>query len=173
MTNTTARFDKAYNALVQAFFNGTLAKGTCTACAVGNIVADAQGGEIKKVRNGFRCTTPNGFWGDVFHTQSHSILWGLFRINSQCVEEDATVRDMAKIETLTGYTADEMAQIEYAFERNTLIKYSRYNKKREQSILEDQYNGLCAVVDVMLKLDGIADNGHKAKFREHKSLQSA
>jgi hypothetical protein len=43
----TQRFEKAYNALYNAFMNGTLAKGTCAACAVGNIVADAMGAKIK------------------------------------------------------------------------------------------------------------------------------
>lgn len=36
------RFDKATDALYEAFFNGTLAKGTCTACAIGNIICRAQ-----------------------------------------------------------------------------------------------------------------------------------
>lgn len=43
----TERFQKAYDALVNAFFDGTLAKGTCKACAVGNIVGAACGATIK------------------------------------------------------------------------------------------------------------------------------
>lgn len=35
------RFNKAIDALVHAYFTGTLAKGDCSFCAVGNIVAGA------------------------------------------------------------------------------------------------------------------------------------
>lgn len=42
-TTTPKRFDKAFAALVAAFFNNTLAKGNCAACAIGNITASANG----------------------------------------------------------------------------------------------------------------------------------
>jgi hypothetical protein len=42
----TQRFKNAIDALVYAFFNDTLAKGTCAACAVGNIVAHGWGKKV-------------------------------------------------------------------------------------------------------------------------------
>ena len=43
----TERISKAIDIFLDAVNNGTLAKGTCIACAVGNLVAHGMGGEIK------------------------------------------------------------------------------------------------------------------------------
>lgn len=51
-TTTPKRFDRAFAALVAAFFNNTLAKAACTACAIGNIAAAANG--VRIVRDGNR-----------------------------------------------------------------------------------------------------------------------
>jgi hypothetical protein len=68
----TQRFEKAYNALYNAFMNDTLAKGTCIACAVGNIVADAMGAKVYKQKELgiilFRCDYVNFWWNDLFFT---------------------------------------------------------------------------------------------------------
>lgn len=155
----TQRFEKAYSALVNAYFNGTLVKGMCTACAVGNIVADAQGGVIS-VNNGIRCTTHSNFWGALFATHRDMQV---NRISIYPQEAD-------RLLSLTGYTAHELAEVEFAFETNTKIHVNMYEVVCEQFILQDQFNGLCAVVDVLLELDNITDNGHKSKFREHPKL---
>lgn len=161
----TPRFEKAYNALVNAFFNGTLAKGTCTACAVGNIVADAQEGIIKLEEDGlYSCSTTNRFWSYLFMTgydgtQSNNI--------------DKLPSSSLELYRLTGYKAEELAKVEFAFETNTKIDYDRYCRYDEQSILEDQYKGLCAVVDVLLELDNLTNDGHKEKFRTHPKLITA
>lgn len=39
----TPRFEDAFSSLTKAFFNNTLAKGSCSVCAVGNLVASANG----------------------------------------------------------------------------------------------------------------------------------
>ena len=164
----TQRFEKAYNALVKAFFEGTLAKGDCAACAVGNIVADAMSANVTLDldKGEARCEENNGFWKPLFATDAGR------QYKRWYPTRDADFRS-ALLEDLTGYSEDEMAQIEYAFETNTRIHIERYQYKQESDILEDQYRGLCAVVDVMLALDGIEpDPKYAAKFREHKSLQS-
>ena len=163
----TPRFEKAYNALVKAFFEGTLAKGDCSACAVGNIVADAQGGCIDFFLGQAYCNTDNWFWSKLFMT-----IGGNQVINHPFYDQEKGLA--LTIETLTGYTYLEMAKVEKAFEQNTHIDIEDYSKYTFLDILEDQYRGLCAVVDVMLKLDGIEpDPKYAAKFREHKSLQPA
>ena len=43
---TSKRFDSAITALVNAFFNATLAKGNACCCAVGNIIAASSNGTI-------------------------------------------------------------------------------------------------------------------------------
>ncbi len=52
--------------------------------------------------------------------------------------------------------------MEYAFETNTKIKHSRYDEYTEQEVMEDQFNGLMAVMDVLIKLDEVSE-GQKYK----------
>lgn len=152
----TPRFEKAYNALYNAFMNDTLAKGTCRACAVGNIVADAMGTTIEKYKNEHRefvtyeCKLDNTFWSKLFFTVDGEQERGY------CEEKTR------KLEELTGYSIDEMAKIEYAFETNTEIVFSDYYSATEKEIMEDQFRGLMAVMDVMIQLDEIHE-GEKYK----------
>lgn len=163
MKKTSERFDRAYNALVNAFFTGTLAKATCVACAVGNIVASGMGGTIKKFNSiythPYDCTVANTQWNELFLSGPR----GWNRISEK-------LNLSKKIEDITGYSADIMCEIERVFEENTHIDYTDYRNHDEQEILEDQYNGLCAVVDILLKFEGIENEGHKEKFRTHPKL---
>ena len=111
----TKRFKKVYNALLKGYFKGTLASGHCSACAVGNIVADANGGIIQG--DDFNCTTNNWYWSDLF-------CGGI-------VYAETSHPDRIAIFKLTGYTIYELAQIELTFE-NT----SRYLPKRLWSVQE-------------------------------------
>lgn len=161
----TERFDKAYNALVRAYFEGTLAANTCTACAVGNIVADAQGGKIEmpSYENLIypKCNTDN-------------TKWSILLLRSSIIDWSAYKHIDKELKELTGYNLQEVAKIERAFENNTKIDYLEYYQFTEKEILEDQYNGLSAVVDVLLKLDNEEPAPqYKAKFREHKVLQTS
>lgn len=167
----TERFQKAYNSLVNAYFNGTLEAGDCTDCAVGNIVWDAQGlgDRLKKV--GYNCSMPKEFlrWNRLFITVNG--------IQHRMIETES-IEIADRLFEYTGYTADEMKQVEYAFEVNTKIKNNGFevygSGHTEQEILEDQFNGLSAVVDVLLELDGVEHNSvYAAKFREHPKLQKA
>lgn len=179
----TQRFEKAYNSLVKAYFENTLAKGICRACAVGNIVADAQGGTVQKVlvkrqiidwftgkptreidKVEFTCNVNNHFWGAAFSTSGG--------VQSRTRSKEDADKINSELTKLTGYTLDEMAQIEYAFETNTQLQLSFYHNYSEQDILEDQFKGLSAVVDVMVELDGIENdnNRYNNKFREHPAL---
>jgi len=162
----TERFEKAYNALLKAYFKGTLAKGICTACAVGNIVCDAMDGEIiyQPMYNTFERNVDNSFWWRLFYTPIGSTK----QIN--------TIKDKPglaeHIKKLTNYSAEELAKVEYAFETNTKITHKNYCQWSEQEVLEDQFNGLSAVVDVLIKLDNLenADKKYNKAFRQHPKL---
>lgn len=154
----TQRFEKAYNALYKAFMNDTLAKGSCTACAVGNIVADAMGERVYKLSSGFEygCDVCNSWWSKMFFT-------------THCGQTITTVKEDSRvivyrrrIKELTGYTWREMAEVERVFEQNTKIIHSRYCDYSEKEIMEDQFNGLMAVMDVLIELDDVAE-GQKYK----------
>lgn len=53
----------------------------------------------------------------------------------------------------TGYSVIELQLIEKAFEKNTRIKHHCYDDFNKESIMEDQYKGLMAVVAVLCKLE--------------------
>lgn len=153
----TQRFEKAYNALYNAFMNDTLASGTCAACAVGNIVADAMGGKVEKLNTvEFDCDIDNEWWNHLFITSSNE------QIISKLKDDSNVKHFRQKIFNLTGYKWNELAKVEYAFEVNTKIKHGRYDEHTEQEIMEDQFNGLMAVMDVLIKLDEVTE-GQKYK----------
>jgi hypothetical protein len=154
----TQRFEKAYNALYNAFMNNTLAKGSYRACAVGNIVADAMGGNVYKEKSGFEygCNVINSWWSEMF-------------ITTHCGQSITTTRQnldvtdyRKRIKNLTGYTWKELAKVERVFEQNTKINHQRYCEYSEKDIMEDQFNGLMAVMDVLIKFDNV-EEGNKCK----------
>lgn len=176
------RFEKAYNALIKGYFEGTLAKGTCVACAVGNIIADAQGDAIRRITcseslygthegviaaeyEKFICDNNNTWWSKLFCT-------GFLGLQYRNRELPIIA---SKLFDLTGYTDDELAMVEFAFEQNSVIPCTLYEGMDELKVLEDQFNGLSAVVDVLIKLDNIdnEDNKYNKKFREHPKLINA
>jgi hypothetical protein len=155
---TTERFNRAYDALVKAFFEGTLAKGDCAACAVGNMI-NASRPFTSEERE--RLQYHEAGWVTVFCT-----------INGHRKEYNpkAYLGEAKSQIDATGYTPKELAKVEHVFE-TTCIYNHNYARISEQEILEDQFNGLCAVVDVLLKLDGISpDEKYNARFREHPKL---
>jgi hypothetical protein len=153
----TQRFEKAYNALYNAFMNDTLAKGTCFACAVGNIVANAMGGKVHSNSDGlWRCSVENNWWSRLFYTSDTGQHIFKVRYNPH-------VKNLRNdIYELTGYKWDELAKVEKAFEKHTKIHFSAYDRYTEKEIMEDQFNGLMAVMDVLIKLDKVKE-GKKYK----------
>lgn len=154
----TQRFEKAYNALLKAFMDDTLAKGSCSACAVGNIVADAMGAKVYKHSSGveYSCDVCNSWWSTMFMTTSSGQ-------SITTIKQNPKVADYRKrIKELTGYTWRQLAKVEFAFEQNTKIGHMRYCEYSEKEIMEDQFNGLMAVMDVLIKLDDVKE-GEKYK----------
>jgi len=164
----TERFEKAYNVLLKAFMNDTLASGTCAACAVGNIIADAMGGVIRKNdENNFKCNIDNEWWTNVFVTGSDGDQT-IYK-----VKDDGDIKVYRKrMFELTGYKWDELAKVEKVFEKNNDIKHCYYDEKTEQEIMEDQFNGLMAVMDVLIELDKV-EEGQKYKDCFKTKLQLA
>ncbi len=151
----TPRFEKAYNALYNAFMNSTLAKGTCKACAVGNIVANAMG---VSVTSKYDCEVDNTFWNGIFYTTT---------AGEQIIRRNGINTDCEKrLKELTEYSWEEMAKVEYAFERSAKIHYCHYGLHTPQEIMEDQFNGLMAVMDVLIELDEVKEgNSYKETFK--------
>ena len=160
----TQRFEKAYNALYNAFMNDTLAKGTCTACAVGNIVADAMGAKVYKTEwessITFHCNYSNHWWNKMFVTGSDGQ-------SITKISQNSKVKKLRKkILNLTGYTWRELAKVEKAFEESTKILHTYYLECTPEEVMEDQFKGLMAVMDVLIELDEVKEGDkYKNNFR--------
>lgn len=149
----TQRFERAYDALYNAFMNNTLAKGNCKACAIGNIVAYSMG---TPVTSDYTCSLDNTFWNTIFYTPSGG---------NQVITRHPVYEEQLK--ALTEYSWEELAKIEYAFERAAKIHYERYSAFTAKEIIEDQFNGLMAAMDVMIKLDEVKEgNTYKESFKD-------
>ena len=64
----------------------------------------------------------------------------------------------------TGYSPAEILLIENAFETNTQL-FAEDKDCSHSEILQDQFNGLMAVVDVLLELDNIQAPESKEYFK--------
>jgi hypothetical protein len=152
---TIERFDRAINALVTAFLQGTLAKGACHACAVGNICAASLNFKVKtgqgRLNPRFYWEAPyvGADWSNVFHTRIES---GEQRLNINRYVGAAKEEIDA-----TGYSLEQLMLIEKAFESNTHIIYERYRRYSQAEIDADQYAGLVAVFNTLCEIEGIAD----------------
>ena len=132
------RVEKAIDIFLDAINNGTLAKGTCTACAVGNLVSDGMSGKINynELVNEFSCNKDNNRWGDaviLMDTTYHAKN----KESRDCVDA-------------TDFTLKELSIIERAFEDNTYIGWMSYTDYPLKEIRADQIKGLEAVIKVML-----------------------
>lgn len=149
MKNTRKRFDLAINALIGAYMKGTLAKGATCGCAVGNIIASANALTIEKQVGMW--TWSNGrlsSWDKVFSTHSNG---------TQDINSGAYLGSAKEEIDSTGYSWQELARIEHAFECTTQIWFNKYAKLPIEVIETDQYNGLVAVFGILCELEGIAD----------------
>lgn len=190
---TSERFNRAYNALHRAFYKEQLLPGHCSACAVGNIVAgprdsikllrfmqhgedgeasyphyklvDKKTGEVLDTtywKSLFMSTTDEFRGGKVYQMKWYANL------QSQ-PEADRINKYSEKLYIDTGYKADELAKVEFAFEeasikvaRKLAAKYeiapgttitSAMDSFTKEDNQEIQYAGLCAVIDVLLSFE--------------------
>lgn len=141
----TPRIEKAIDIFLDALNKGTLAKGTCKACAVGNLVAHGLGGKIWKDGDIFQCSVSNHHWYNVFCTNSLGHQY-------KHPEKLSKTQVLSNIEA-TDFSWEELAAIEYAFEINTYISHIYYDYYSPEEIRADQIKGLEAVVQVMLTFD--------------------
>lgn len=147
-------FNHTVGVLVKAYLNNDLVHGDCSACAVGNIVAEAIGYKYYHVRpmhvsDSGKIKIRGEGWAAVFCTTDK---------NSQSIVECEYVGDAKKQIDATGYTWQELARIELAFEQHNEL-YTGIN-------CEDtaMFNGLIAVVDVLAEIHNIdLETTEKAK----------
>jgi hypothetical protein len=134
-------FHYTVNVLVKAYLNDTLEHSNCGACAVGNMIADSIGDANFPVHSPFidkNVILSKGHgWAAVFCTVSK---------DKQFIFSDE-YNGVAKEQIdSTGYTWQELARIEKAFE------YQGYTIKGRD---EAMFCGLMAVVDVLADIHNI------------------
>lgn len=139
-------FDKSFNVLLNAYKTDTLVYSTQCACAVGNLVAAANGYEIIKDYS-YRWKSSDGMiepaWGecmDVFGMSS----FNKEKYKGQCKFE---------IES-TGYTYEQIIKIENTF---CDMLFANPSQSNELKI----YSGLDAIVDYLLKIHYATDDEAK------------
>jgi hypothetical protein len=126
-------FDKTISILVRAYQGGTLKHSDTCGCAVGNLVANAMGYKITKSIEWMTVNKKYAWprWSDVFCTTG----------TNQDLEKSEYYGDAKAEIDSTGYSLQNLAKIEFAFES---IEDSMNDK--------DGYKGLMSVVDVLMKI---------------------
>lgn len=176
--NRPELYTHSVDTLYQAYFNDTLEHGNCEACAVGNILKEAS----KKTG------VPNFRWNNLFvtvvetdedgivnHRQqvagkgeviaSHP-FFGIRPIRAVRKDHVRSLENAHKLVAASGYTTEELARIEYAFE----------TAPKGESKEDYMFNGLAAVLGVLKDIhqveEGVAEE-KKASFRKHYETLSA
>lgn len=131
MTNQE-KFEDTISILVKAYQNNTLQRGNCHACAVGNLIA-SKCGLVYDENNHWENNSPRWYW--VFITTfkgQHKSPNNYEGISKEQIDS-------------TGYTWKQLAKIEFAFE----------SAPKGETKDESMFNGLMAVVDVLMKMHKI------------------
>jgi hypothetical protein len=171
MKNITPRIQKAIDIFLDAINNGTLAKGDCAACAVGNLVGAGLGSKItsKTVFSNhfqtnklvFEASPSNTGWSHAFATN----VLGEQKVDYKYFEHI----DVLEAVEATDFSLEELIQIEAVFENKTLIYASSYLNHTDGEIRKDQIRGLTAVVKLMMTFDEVTEDVEKV-FTEKAQL---
>lgn len=137
------KFNHTVNVLLKAYLNDTLEHGSCHACAVGNLVAEALHTEVCQVR-GVWINGQMPYWNVVFITSDWNVVF-ITSDKKQYVNPENYVGTSKTQIDATGYTWQQLAKIEFAFETA--------NPGRSND--EWMFNGLMAVVDVLAEIHEI------------------
>lgn len=158
----TPRISEAIDIFLKAIENGTLAKGTCAACAVGNLVASGLNAKIyKDFQENFFCEKNNSEWIMAF------VAYDNYQSTNKNKFNDILVLNNINA---TKFSLKELMIIEYTFEKNTKYEFSSYDSITKEEIRKDQINGLEAVIQVMLDFDNCIDNLVKEVFTKKAEL---
>jgi len=163
----TQRVQKAIDVFLDSLNNNTLISGTCAACAVGNLVADAFGVKLITEVNEDNTITVSECDSYPEELNGASVtVWGRFFLtnsddyqskNFDGVGINTTyIKAMDIICKKTGFTVEELAAIEYAFETNCKSESAMSCWTNAEKQVE-YIKGLTAVVKVMMEFDNVKE----------------
>lgn len=152
-------FETAVDVLVKAYFEGTLVLGNACGCAVGNILAHANGYNIKFVDvDSGNFSMQEIVWED---EEKHELInlreWDL---DDWWYGQSGGVNPNCSLIAASGYSPAELAKIELAFERYNDITV-------ESTDAEEQFKGLMNVMDVLFEIHQVEEEKqeqYKQKF---------
>jgi hypothetical protein len=154
MKTITPRIERAIDIFLDAISNNTLAKGTCAACAVGNLVSEGMGGKLINFNTtSIQCNRKNTLWSNAFCTSQSGV--------QHKYRDDFDNPGVLENVSATEFSLEELMAIEFAFETNTKIHIQRYGTTSPKDIRQDQINGLKAVVEVMMDFDNVKQDVKK------------
>ena len=141
----TDRIKKAIDIFLDAINNQTLASGTCSACAVGNLIAHELGviPKVEKLIEYASIIQPQAAWISVKKGASPKFSQG------------KTHEEVIELMKSTGFSVEELLEIEKAFEDNTYINFAAYPHYAKEEIKKDQIRGLKAAIEVMKNFDKV------------------
>lgn len=122
--NRPELYTKTVNVLIDAYEGGNLKHGRCYFCAVGNICAEASR----------KLGIYRSAWEAMFATDGHTGI----QERGSSVHSKADVDRAKRLLFETGYTIEELARVEFAFEtslRNTPL--NRHQKKEIDLLFEN------------------------------------
>lgn len=134
----TERFERNTGILARAWLDNTLRAGSCSKCAVGNMIAGNMGYEVKGIISWTHCGHP------VWPRWLHLIKGGRL----QYAEKAQVLAHIAS----TGYGLKEIALIEETFEGSVREHRDRFPYSPGE---EATFKGLMDVVDLMAGFDNI------------------
>ena len=134
-----AKFDRAVNVLVQAFLNDTLEHGSCTRCAVGNLVGALAYPGAHEVTGKNRGAEYALLSGELKHADWFNILRNG---NAPWITSDEK-RIGEEQRAALGYSWQQIADIEAAFESTSHNEHA-------------MYDGMMAVVTELSLIHGVS-----------------
>src|SRR6185295_19985371 len=152
--NRPELYKKTVDILYQAYFDDTLRHGNCHACAVGNIVAANMGFKYKTYRGLYGISICYDFPDDrvnIHWNVAHPLArlgWPSAFFTAGDYQSFGEVDESGRLQIeSTGYSIDELAQIEFAFE------------VADKGLSDDEYmfNGLSAVLDILARIHEVTD----------------
>lgn len=167
--NEQEKFDRAVAVLVKAYFDDTLEYGSCTRCAVGNLVgAIAYPGSQDAIGKGKGAffLMPDGelkrtSWYTFLRLDGAAAAW-YSPLDERVIAEEQR--------TALGYTWEQISKIEEAFENS---RYYNRTELHENFNDNAMYDGMMAVVTELAIIHGI-DLTHTVKAQKlFKSTYSA
>lgn len=134
MANRIDLYKKTVDTLYEAYFNDALEHNVCTACAVGNILG------FMDWNNLFTTTKYEPSFSQVL-LQTDGIYYSKY--DKECLSNIKLIEQIEK----SGYSWQELAKIEFAFE-------SAPEGKSDEDYM---FNGLVAVLEVLKNIHDIED----------------